>query len=113
MRSLGGALKMKLLAELLAQVSQNVTQASVVVADAMGCSRLPSWLRKPIQIPKRLSARHKEKKRRRQIRLLLGEGASFQEYSREDGSVLVCEEKRRPGFANPQFASLLHLCVCL
>ena len=110
--SLAGTLKLRFLGELLAQVSQNVTQTSVLVADAMGCSRLPSWLRKPIQIPKKLSERHRERRRRKQIRLLLGEGASFQEHSREEGNVLVCEEKRRPGFSNPQFDSLLHLVVC-
>lgn len=111
-KSLAGTLKLRFLGELLAQVSQNVTQTSVLVADAMGCSRLPSWLRKPIQIPKKLSERHREKRRRKQIRLLLGEGASFQEHSREEGNVLVCEEKRCPGFSNPQFDSLLHLVVC-
>ena len=99
-------LRRRLLTDLFSQTSQHVTQASVVVANAMGFSGLVSLLRKPIQLPRHLSQRRKEKEKKKLIHNFLGRKAHIIRHPREDNDVLTCEEESIPGFSNPLFDAL-------
>lgn len=102
----------KLLMDLLSKSSQHWNQASAVVANAMGYSKLVSLLRRPIQLPGQLLKHRKKREEEKRIQQLLGKRAHLVNPKAcvcEEWDVLQCTEESIPSFSNPLFDQLLQM----
>ena len=106
MKQLFSSLRMYLFADLLSQASQHVSQASAVMANAMGFSGLVSLLRKPIRIPTKVSEKHRRKQRVKKIRQLLGKKVKDVSIVPIQINDIICTEQQQPNFINDRFESI-------
>ena len=106
MKQLFSSLRMYLFADLLSQASQHVSQASAVMANAMGFSGLVSLLRKPIRIPTKVSEKHRRKQRVKKIRQLLGKKVKDVSIVPIQMNDIICTEQQQPNFINDRFESI-------
>ena len=97
---------MHLIADLLSQATQHVSQASAVMANAMGFSGIVSLLRKPIPVPSLVSEKRIKKQRSKKIRLLLGRKVHDSPIPSHSGSTPICTETQQETFVNRRFEEL-------
>ena len=100
------SLRMHLIADLLSQATQHVSQASAVMANAMGFSGIVSLLRKPIPVPSLVSEKRIKKQRSKKIRLLLGRKVHDSPIPSHSGSTPICTETQQETFVNRRFEEL-------
>ena len=100
------SLRMHLIADLLSQATQHVSQASAVMANAMGFSGIVSLLRRPVPVPSLVSSKRKKKQRSKKIRLLLGKYVHDSPIPSHSESTPICTEVQQETFVNNRFEEL-------
>ena len=100
------SLRMHLIADLLSQATQHVSQASAVMANAMGFSGIVSLLRRPVPVPSLVNAKRRKKQRSRKIRLLLGKHVHDSPIPSHSESTPICTEVQQETFVNNRFEEL-------
>ena len=103
------SLRMHLIADLLSQATQHVSQASAVMANAMGFSGIVSLLRRPIPVPLLVSKKRKKKQRSKKIRLLLGKHVHDSPIPSQSESTPICMETQQETFVNSRFEELQNM----